>query len=71
MATTMYFEGTVKDKKRETSFEIEFGRSNYYGEESMYLLVDGKSVVMDREIFVKIAEGMNLLSHYSGALDEE
>ena len=47
MATTMYFDEVVRDQGGEDSIAIELGRSSFYSEDSIYLTVDGKSVIMD------------------------
>lgn len=48
MATTMYFEQTIRDQGGKESLDFEFGRSSFYPEDSIYLTVDGKTVIMDR-----------------------
>lgn len=49
MATTMYFEETIRDQGGKVSVDLEIGRSSYYAEDSIYMIVDGKTVIMDRE----------------------
>jgi hypothetical protein len=57
MATTMYFEETIRDQGGEHKMDVELGRSSYYsgcsipsgtGEDSIYLTVNGETVIMDR-----------------------
>lgn len=45
MATMMYFEETIRDQGDKASFEVELGRSSFYPEDSIYLIVDGKTVI--------------------------
>ncbi|MES9898741.1 MAG: hypothetical protein ABW148_06940 [Sedimenticola sp.] len=61
MATTMFFEETVKCQGGKDEMDIEFGRSSYFDEDSIYLNVDGKSIIMDRATakrFVEAAAGV-------------
>ncbi len=50
MATTVYFDETIKDQGGKGEMDVELGRSSYYarckvpsgiGEDSIYLVVDG------------------------------
>lgn len=80
MATTMYFESEVKDQERENSFFIEFGRSSFYsgcklengklGEDSIYLEVDGKLVIMDLDTARKFVNAAADVGRYFGILEE-
>lgn len=56
MATTMFFEETVKCQGGKEEMDIEFGWSSFYDEDSIYLKVDGKALVMDRTTAKKFAE---------------
>ncbi|MEI3774568.1 hypothetical protein [Pectobacterium brasiliense] len=56
MATTMFFEETIKDQGGKTSMDLELGRSSFYAEDSIYLTVDGKTVIMDRETAKKFID---------------
>jgi hypothetical protein len=69
MATTMYFEGTVRDQGGETSFDIELGRSSYYPEDSVYLTVDGKTVIMDRATARKFVNAVVSVGHYHSLIE--
>lgn len=78
MATTMYFEELVKDQNNKAEMEIEFGRSSYYagcevangeGEDSIYLNVDGKVVIMDRATAKRFVEAAVSVGQYHGLLD--
>lgn len=69
MATTMYFEETILDQGGETSLDIEFGRSSFYPEDSIYLTVDGKSVIMDRVTAKRFVDAVISVGHYHGFVD--
>ena len=49
--------------------DIEFGRSSYFEEDSIYLNVDGKSVVMDRKIAKEFVAAAIFLAHYHQLID--
>ena len=76
MATTSYFEETVNDQDGKHSLDVEFGRSSYYsgsklndgkvGEDSIYLKVDGKTVIMNRETAKRFVEAAISVGHYHG-----
>jgi hypothetical protein len=69
MATTMYFEETVKDQGNKTSIDIELGRSSYYPEDSIYLTVDGKTVIMDRATAQRFVDAVVSVCQYHGLLE--
>jgi hypothetical protein len=58
VATTMYFEETVKDQGDKPSMDIEIGRSSFYKEDSVYIKVDGKLVIMDRATAKRFVDGV-------------
>jgi hypothetical protein len=64
MATTMYFEETVVDQGGKHSMDLELGRSSYYPEDSIYLTVDGKTVIMDRATAKRFVEAVMSVGHY-------
>lgn len=65
MATTMYFEETLRDVgNRSEPLHLEFGRSSAHGESLMYLVIDEHTLVLDREVGKRIAEAMSLLAGY-------
>ncbi len=66
MATTMFFEETIKDQGGKISMEVEVGRSSFYAEDSIYLTVDGKTVIMDREMAKKFVEAVVSVGCYHG-----
>ena len=78
MATTMFFEERIEDQGGKTSFDIEFGRSSYYagseipagiGQDSVYLIVDGKTVIMSLEMAKKFVEAAAAVGRYHGLID--
>lgn len=78
MATTMYFEETIRDQGGEHTMRLEFGRSSYYagsrvpageGADSVYITVDGKTIIMDRATAKKFVEAAVLVGQYHGLLD--
>ena len=69
MATTMYFEEVIHDQGKKSSMEIEFGRSSFYPEDSIYLVVDGKMVIMDRATAKRFVDAIVDLGSYHGFID--
>ena len=69
MATTMFFEETIKDQGGKTSLDVELGRSSYYREDSIYLTVDGKTVIMDLATAKRFVEAVASVGRYHGLLD--
>ena len=69
MATTQYFEETIKCQGKKEEMSIEFGRSSFYKEDSIYLNVDGKSLVMDRATAKRFVEAAANVGNYFGFLD--
>ena len=69
MATTMYFEETVKDQGGKSSFEIELGRSSFYPEDSFYLTIDGKTVIMDLATAKRFVNAVVAVGQYHGLVD--
>lgn len=66
MATTMYFEETIKDQGGRTEMDLEIGRSSFYPEDSIYITVDGKTVIMDRKTAKKFVEAVSSVGFYHG-----
>ncbi|MEY8216587.1 MAG: hypothetical protein RPR97_19150 [Colwellia sp.] len=64
MATTMYFEETLNDQGNKNSMDVEIGRSSYYEEDSIYINVDGKLVIMDRAQAKRFVEAINDVGQY-------
>jgi len=69
MATTMYFEETIQDQGGKTSLDFELGRSSYYPEDSIYLTVDGKTVIMDRATAKKFVDAVVSVGQYHGLVE--
>lgn len=69
MATTQYFEETIRDQGGKSVMDVEFGRSSYYPEDSIYLTVDGKTVIMDRATARRFVEAVVAVGQYHGLMD--
>lgn len=69
MATTMYFEETVLDQGGKIKMQIELGRSSYYPEDSIYLVVDGRTVIMDRATAQRFVNAVLSVGRYHGLAD--
>lgn len=79
MATTCFFEEEVFDQDRERSLDVELGRSSYYsgselkggkiGEDSIYLKVNGESVIMDTETARRFVDAVVSVGRYHGFID--
>jgi hypothetical protein len=70
MATTQYFEETIQDQGKRTSMDVELGRSSFYPEDSIYLTVDGKTVIMDRATAKRFVTAVLNVGHYHGLVEE-
>lgn len=68
METTMYFDETVTDQGGKASMDIEIGRSSYYPEDSIYLVVDGKTVIMDRATAKRFVDAVHDVARYHGLI---
>lgn len=68
MATTMYFQEKIADQGGKSTMEVEVGRSSYYPEDSIYLKVDGKVVIMDRATAKRFVEAVVSVGQYHGFL---
>ena len=78
MATTTYFEEVITDQDGEHSMEVEFGRSSYYsgaplrrgktGTDSIYLTVNGQTVIMDRETAKRFVDAAYRVGRYHGLI---
>jgi hypothetical protein len=75
MATTMYFEETIHDQGRKSKMDVEFSRSSFYsgapipsgtGEDSIYLTVNGNTVIMDRATAKRFVEAVISVGQYHG-----
>ena len=68
MATTQFFEKTLVDRgDKNKRMELEFGRSSFYGGENlMYLQVDGKLLILDRDTMHELFAAMERLADYLG-----
>lgn len=66
MATTTFFEEKIEDQGGKTSMDLEIGRSSFYSEDSIYITVDGKTVIMDRETAKKFVDAVVSVGFYHG-----
>lgn len=68
MATTMFFEETLRDKeKQDAAVDLEFGRSSYYnGENLIYLKIDDTTLIVDEETGKRLVEAMSDVGRYLG-----
>ncbi|ELM6650469.1 TPA: hypothetical protein I7208_21970 [Vibrio vulnificus] len=62
MATTVFFEETLKDQGDVN--EMELGRSSFYPEDSIYIKVDGKLVIMSRDQAKRFVEAVVDVGYY-------
>ncbi|MEX3917857.1 hypothetical protein AB4Y43_16695 [Paraburkholderia sp. BR10872] len=69
MATTMYFEETIRDQGDKATFHVEIGRSSFYKEDSIYLTVDGKTVIMDQATAKRFVEAVVAVGQYHRMID--
>ncbi|CAN7786573.1 hypothetical protein LJR034_008705 [Caballeronia sp. LjRoot34] len=69
MATTMYFEETIRDQGGKATFDVELGRSSFYPEDSIYLTVDGKTVIMDYDTAKRFVEAVVHVGRYHRMID--
>lgn len=70
VATTMFFEETVKDQGNVSSMDIEIGRSSFYPEDSVYIIVDGKTVIMDLATAKRFVNAVADVGRYHRILEE-
>lgn len=69
MATTIYFDETIQDQGGRTSVEMELGRSSFYQEDSIYLIVDGKTVIMNLATAKGFVDAVVSVGRYHGLVD--
>lgn len=69
MATTTYFEERVIDQGKKSHLDIELGRSSFYPEDSIYLSVDGKLVIMDKATAKRFVEAVATVGRYHGFIE--
>ena len=69
MATTMYFEESIRDQGGKQSLDVELGRSSFYPEDSIYLTVDGKTVIMDCATAKRFVDAVISVGHYYSFVD--
>ncbi len=66
MATLMFFEETLRDQGNKTSVDLEVGRSSFYNEDSIYFVIDGKTVIVNREQAKRFVDAVADVGSYLG-----
>lgn len=69
MATTMYFEEEVRDQGGKAKLIVEIGRSSFYSEDSIYLKVDEKLVIMDLATAKRFVDAVISVGYFHGLVD--
>ncbi|HTB03398.1 MAG TPA: hypothetical protein VK804_23260 [Bradyrhizobium sp.] len=64
MATLCFFEETIRDQGGKETMSLEIGRSSYYDEDSLYLKVDDKTIIVNRATATKIWEAVDGVATY-------
>jgi len=62
----MYFEEQIRDQGGKHTMDQELGRSSYYPEDSIYLTVGEKTVIMDRATAKRFVEAVVGVGQYHG-----
>ena len=65
----MFFEEKIKDQGSKISMELEIGRSSFYAEDSIYITVDSKTVIMDLETAKKFVDAVVSISFYHDLIE--
>jgi len=65
----MYFEEEIRDQGGKAQMMVEIGRSSYYSEDSIYLNVDGKLVIMDLATAKRFVDAVISVGHFHGLVD--
>ena len=69
MAATMYFEEQITDQEGKPQMMVEIGSSSFSSEDSIYLNIDGKLVIMDLMTVKKFADAVISVGHFHGLVD--
>jgi hypothetical protein len=64
VATLMFFDETIRDQGGKTEAKLEFGRSSFYQEDSLYIRFDDKFIVVDRATAKAICAEMERVARY-------
>lgn len=51
------------------SLDVELGRSSFYPEDSIYLIVDGKTVIMVHKTAQRFVNAVVSVGHYHGFIE--
>lgn len=63
------FDEVIKDQGGTDSLTVEIGRSSYYEGDSIYIIVDGKTVIMDRVTAKRFVDCVLELGIYHGFVE--
>jgi hypothetical protein len=67
MATTMFFEKVLHDQANKVNkIRLEFGRSSFTGENLIYFVIDGRTIIVDKQSGIEIYEAITDVAHYLG-----
>ena len=65
MGTTLTFNRAVSDSITQSKFDVEVGRTNNGGDgPQMYLIVDGRSILLSHEDAAAFCEGVAQIAQY-------
>jgi hypothetical protein len=64
MATLCFFDETIHDQGGKTTMSFEVGRSSYYDDDSLYMVIDGKPICVDRATATKICDAFDGVAAY-------
>ncbi|MBL0317308.1 MAG: hypothetical protein IPP69_16695 [Flavobacteriales bacterium] len=70
MATTEYFNEVIHDQGKKESVNLEIGRSSFYEEDSIYITVDGKMIIMNRAMAKRFVDAVVNVGMYHGFIDQ-
>jgi len=67
MATTIFFEENLQNAGGSArELQLEVGTTNFIRENSIYITVDGKQIVMDEKMSKKFVEAVGKIGRYYG-----
>ena len=58
MATLCFFDEEIKDQGGKNQMSMEFGRSSFYPEDSVYFTINGETVIVDQATAKRITNAM-------------
>jgi hypothetical protein len=63
MATLCFFDETIHDQDGKTTMLFEVGRSSYHDEDSLYMVIDGKPICVNRATATKFVRRSMVSRH--------